>query len=350
MRQAEIQNREQQLQQKYRQMPDDAFYSSFRNSNWSGNMAQDERCTIIQEALRRDMAAQGVVEKDVPKISFHKEAEMPNCDGMFRSNSSGQKEIWISEKKVDSKFIKGEGEGFDLLNATLHEGRHAYQKLALEGKVQKGFEPDARSMDLLKANDHDVVVVSRGGTVQLGQTYLDGKGDRMSYNMYRLQYKERDADMHAVDTVGKIVDRQKQLVNQEKINAGISPSDRQIKENDLKDMKKYEKIADNYNVKHQIENANQMYFTPHADQDVDNAMLNLYEGRSMHPANPFVENQVKRESVQSYTRAYNQRRGLGTAPKIDNDTSLNASHVNQGIQTAQNSQSCTYTVSHGRRV
>ena len=329
---------DQNASDRYRNMPNDALYSNFRNSNWSGSISTEDRRAMIQEALRRDMAAQGVAEKDVPLISFHKEAEMPNCDGMFRESGYGGKEIWINEAMVDNSRIVGNGEGFDLLNATFHEGRHAYQSLALEGKVQKGYEPDEKSMELLRANDHDIVIVSQGGKVQLGQTYLDGQGGAFSENLYRLQYKERDADIHATESVGRIVDRQKQLTEREQMDPGLSPEARYANQQDLKDMANYERVADNYSVTHQIENANNWYFTSSADRDVDHAMLNLYHGDHAYQADPLIENQVRRESVNSYTRAYNESRGISAVSR------------DQGEQLAQSDQNISHTASHGRRM
>ncbi len=319
-----------QLNQNYRQVPDDVFYSSFRNSNWRGDISQDDRRAILQEALRRDMVAQGVAEKDVPQISFHKDADMEGCDGMFKTEN-GEK-IWINEELVNPRNFANEGEGFDVLNTTLHEGRHAYQKLALENRLNTA--PDAKTIELLESNNHDVVLVKRGGTCQLGQTYLNGESGDRSYNLYRLQYKERDADTHAMVSVGKIVDRQKQLLQQEQKRPGLSPRAAYTMENDMQDMQAYEKITEINSVKHQIEKANRIYFTTDAEKSVDNAMLNMYhsyEGKNRLPANPLVENDVKHEAINSYAYTCKQSQTLAATPKISNDQSVKATQNNQSV-------------------
>lgn len=330
-----------QTSQNYRQVSDDVFYSNFRSSAWRGNINQDDRRAMLQEALRRDMVAQGAAEKDVPQISFHKDAEMEGCEGVFRTEN-GKKEIWINEELVNPRNFADRGEGFYVLNTTLHEGRHAYQKLALENQLTNA--PDAKTMELLEANNHDVVLVKRGSTYQLGQTYLDGEGGNRSYNLYRLQYKERDADTHAMKSVGKIVDRQKEMVKQEQKRTDLAPLAQKTLENDLKDMEAYEKITEIYSVKHQIENANRLYFTTDAEKSVDNALLNLYhgyEGNSRLPAHPLVENDVKHEAINSYNHTLKQSQTIAAAPSISN---------HQSVSAMQNDQPVSRPVSHGRHM
>lgn len=165
--------------------------------------------------------------------------------------------------------------------------------------------------------------VRQGSFPAIGMTYIDGEGDDISQLLYRLQFKERDADLHAESQVNQLMSRQKQLLEEKLKRPDLSARERETLNADLFELQMYQRTAARNSVANQIAVANRRLCVSGAEQHVDMAMLNVYNGYTAAnrlPADATVEACVAHEMVSSYNRAI----GLQT-PKMATGQSINQS-------------------------
>ncbi len=272
----------------YDQMTDDQFYALFRDSSYK-DLNDAARQEILQEAANRSAKMDG---EDHAATVVLTDLHDPRIAGLQSGETIYLNSAYYGEKAA------AKASPMEALETVLHEERHHYQEMAVQGLAPASPE----QLKAFQANMGTEVQLSDG---RKGYTYATGAptSGQLSDGIYRAQPIESDAYRTSEERTKAIANRQTELMNNEK-----NPIVWLLNSGDKNAMSKYVQNVDKAGYDQQIQNAGRIFGVNNLEAEVKTAFTNIFYNESRR-VNPVVSFMVEMEQAASYTQNNTQTQG-----------------------------------------